>query len=103
MRPEITIEELEEIISSQLASCLPEDAHLFAAIRMAPKKMRLTCGSHSTDVLAVGVFKGKVLYYDDVEEAFEVATPDADDVIRTGGVGQFQLCHALAQLRIGGR
>jgi hypothetical protein len=53
------------------------------------------------DVFGVAQSGDKIVYYDDVEEAFEVSAPDADGLLH--GCGQFELCHALAQIRLGSR
>jgi hypothetical protein len=98
----ITAAKLESLLVQELQSCSPEDVALFAKIRIEPRKIGFERGGRIESVFVVAEIGERVLFYDDVEEEFEVATPDQVGVIRNI-VGQFELCHALAQIRIGSR
>ena len=97
----ITAEELRALINRELALCSREDVALFETAIIDPKKIRFERGTLSDDVFAVAQVGKKVLFYDDTEDAFEVATPTGDGVIRGIGAGQFTFSHALAQIRLG--
>jgi len=98
----ITLEELRSLVAEELQRCSPEDVALFAKIKIEPRKVELERGSLTESVFVIAEIGARVLFYDDVEEDFEVATPDRSGVIRNI-TGQFELRHALAQIRIGSR
>lgn len=96
--------ELRALLTDELSVCLPEDRSFFESIKVVPTKLPWERRSGAIDeVFVVAQIGKKVLFYDDTEDAFEMAIPDSDGVIRFSGVGQFELRHALAQFRIGGR
>ena len=98
----ITLEEMQRLVAKELRRCSPEDAALFAKIKIEPRKVGFERGGVTESVYVIAEIGGRVLFYDDVEEEFEVATPDGFGVIRNI-TGQFELRHALAQIRIGSR
>ena len=48
-------------------------------------------------VIAVAVFDGKLLYWSDVEEGWELEAPDETGNIASRGCNQFDLSHVLYQ------
>jgi hypothetical protein len=99
----ISAAEMRALIEKQLAECTAEDRTLFETIRIIPRKLVFDRGNFREDVFIVAESEGKLIYYDDIEEGFEVGAPDSDGVLRHVGTGQFELCHALAHLRHGWR
>jgi len=99
----ISAEEMQALIEKQLAECDAEGRALFQRIRLTPRKVIFDRGRFQENVFVVAQVDGKVLFFDDIEDGFEVGTPDADGVLRGVGLGQFELRHALAQLQTGSR
>jgi hypothetical protein len=97
----ISEDEMRTLVDAQLAQCSAEERSFFERIRIPFRQVALKRGHLREDVFAVAQSGQKVVYYDDVEDGFEVGTPDADGVLC--GCGQFELCHALAQIRHGSR
>lgn len=98
-----TVAEMTRIIEEELRRCSSEDLALFEKIKIEPQKIRFDRGSFAEDVFVVARHGEKLVFFDDIEDGFEVAVADDDGVIRTAGVGQFDLCHALAHIRLGWR
>jgi hypothetical protein len=96
----ITSPEITALVAREIERCAPEDAAIFRKAKIEPRKIRFDRGTFEDGVYVVAQIEKKVLFYDDTEDAFEVATPDQDGVIR-GLVGQFTLGQALAQIRLG--
>jgi len=46
----------------------------------------------------VAKFKGRVIFYEDVEEGFEITRIDESGLIKEYGVNQFELRHVVNQL-----
>ena len=99
----VTLAEMKRIIEEELCQCTPEDFALFDKIRIEPEKIPFDRGSFVEEVFVVARQGEKLVFFDDIEDGFEVATTDDDGVIRRAGVGHFDLCHALAHIRLGWR
>ena len=99
----ITLDEMKALVTEELARCTTEQVALFAKISIEPIKIRFDRGAFSEDVFAVAQTENKLIIYDDIENGFEVGTPDADGIIRNLGTGQFELRHVLAHLKLGWR
>lgn len=70
----ITFAELESMLSRDLADCSEEYQHLFKRARITPAKWRLTpWGDEGGGFWAVAVHENRVLWYNDIEEGFNVA------------------------------
>lgn len=91
------------LVDAQLAQCSGEDRALFEQMRVPLRRISFDRGTFQEDVFVVAQAGTKLIYYDDIEDGFEVATPEADGVLRRVGCGQFELRHALAQIRLGGQ
>ena len=96
----ITLDEMQALIADELARCSTEDFDLFQKIKIEPKKIRFDRGAFAEDAFIVAQIGKKIIFFDDIEDGFEVGTPDDDGVLRFRGVGQFELGHALAQFRL---
>ena len=99
----VTLDEMKRIVEEELRQCGTEDRALFGRMKIEPQKVRFDRGTFSEDVFVVARQGDKLLFFDDIEDGFEVAEADKDGVIRNAGVGQFDLCHALAHMRLGWR
>ena len=52
-------------------------------------------------MFAVARVGGSLLFWEDVEEGFELATPDDDGALRQYGASQFELSHIMHQVQNG--
>src|SRR4051812_34871251 len=97
-RPIISAE-LSQILTRDLAVCSDADRAFFAKIRIEPRKVRFDRGMFSEDVFVVGQEERRVLFFDDIEDGFEVGVLDTNEVIRGAGASQFDLRQALYQFK----
>ena len=77
---------------------------MFERVKVQPRKIKWKRhGGCIDEVFVVAEMKDKVLFYDDTEEAFEIAPVGDDGFLDFDGTGQFELRHALRQINSGGR
>jgi hypothetical protein len=93
-----TADEVVRIVAQQLAGCTVEEQEFFGKIRVALRRHPIERLGHQEEVFAVATWRGRVLFWEDVEEGFEWAEPDADGIIRRYGASQFELRHVLRSL-----
>ena len=89
--------ELEELLKVQLAECLPEQRELFEKYCVPPYKVPIHRLDGVEEVYVVAKFPFGVLYYEDVEEGFEVDLIGEDGAIPKQGCNQYELKHVLSQ------
>lgn len=94
----IPLDELKQIVDKQLATCDRNERALFEAHRVPPFQIPIRRFGRIEDVFAVARFGARVLYYEDVEEGFELSTPDEHGTIPEQGCNQFELPMVLKQL-----
>lgn len=99
----VTRAELEALIDRHLAACEEADRVFFAKIRIAPVSVSYRRGRLWESVFVVARDGAKAVFYDDAEDAFEVAPRIVDGVLDFDGTGRFDLAGVLRQLRSGGR
>ena len=99
----ITFLEINDLVSEQLSECSSDEMASFQQINITPRIINFERGSVIDHLFVVAEIGNKVVFYDDTEEGFEIATPDSDGVIRNSGSGQFTLREAIFQLQSGNR
>lgn len=92
----ISVSELEALIASQLLACTPAQQAAFATYRVAMYHVPFQRPTALERVLVVAELPSGMLYYEDVEEGFEVGAMDAAGGIQDHGCNQLKLTHALA-------
>lgn len=93
-----TAEEVASIIERDLREC-PEDlATLFHSICVPFRAVPIKRFDQTESVFVVAQHKGVVVYYEDVEEGFNLSALAADGSIATPGYEQWRLQHALSHL-----
>ena len=93
-----TTEEIAAIIERDLSECSEDLVALFESIRTPMRAVPITRYGKSEFVYIVAERNGVVVYYEDVEEGFNLAELATDGAIATPGYEQWQLQHALRQL-----
>lgn len=96
----ITREELETLVARQLQDCSPVQRASFESLRVPFHAVRLHRLGMIEWVWAVAQLPEGLLYYEDVEEGFEVGTPGEDGVLPNQGCSQLTLTHILHRLVI---
>ncbi|RTQ86081.1 MULTISPECIES: hypothetical protein [Stenotrophomonas] len=96
----ITQEELATLISRQLQDCSPIQRAIFDSLRVPFRAVRLHRLGMIERVWVVAQLPDGLLYYEDVEEGFEVGTPGEDGVLPGRGCSQLALTHILERLVI---
>ena len=93
-----TREELEVIVAQHLQRCNAEENALFHRLRIPIRATPIDRGGKRECVFVVAEQGERVLFWDDVEEGFELASSDSDGVLRHTGASQFELLHVMRQL-----
>ena len=90
--------EVEAIVAEHLRHCTCAQRALFADIRIPPTTIPIDRLGQLEQVFAVARHRDAVLFWEDVDEGFELAVPDADGVLREYGASQLDLSHVLTRL-----
>ncbi|HEX2827225.1 MAG TPA: hypothetical protein VHP37_12830 [Burkholderiales bacterium] len=69
----------------------------FEPLRITPRQVPVT-GSPSEYVYVVAEYQGKVLYWSDVEDGWELQSLNSTGGITERGSNQFELKHVIVQL-----
>ncbi len=99
----ITWHDLSNIIDRSLRTCCPEDRAFYEQHRIMPMSVGLKRTQGVEQVFAVAQIEDRVVFYDDVEDAFEVARLGGNGVLEFDCCGQFEFQEALAHIRRGWR
>lgn len=94
----LTRAEMEALVTQQLGDCTPDQRAAFAAQRVPFHTVPLHRLGDVEPVWVVAHLAEGWLYYEDVEEGFEVAVPCADGALPEGGCNQLELTHVLHRL-----
>lgn len=93
-----TIEEIDELVARELCACPDDLAELFASIRVPFRAVPIMRSGAPEHVFAVAERDGVVVYYEDVEEGFNLSRLASDGSILTPGHEQWRLRDALSHL-----
>lgn len=94
----LTRAEMDARVAQQLGNCTPDQQAAFAAQRVPFYMLPLHRLGNVEPVWVVAHFGEGRLYYEDVEEGFEVGVPGADGALPEGGCNQLELTHILHRL-----
>lgn len=94
----ISRDELEELVSAQLTECSPEHAEQFARLRVPFRTASVMRGGVSESVFIVAQHEEMVIYYEDVEDGFNVSEVAPDGSIATSGFEQWTIADAIQHL-----
>ena len=98
-----TSDEVLKIVERELCVCPDELATFFDTIKVPLRQASILRDGAVEHVFVVAEYEGVAVYYEDVEEGFNLSRLAADGSIATPGFEQWELRHALfllqAQLR----
>jgi hypothetical protein len=94
----MTVKELESLIATQLANCSPDQQQLFERFKVAPRLTPIDRDGNIESVFVVAQVRDLVMYYEDVEEGFNISLLSPDGSIGSPGHEQWELRHALRHL-----
>jgi hypothetical protein len=94
----ISCDELEELVSAQLTECSPEHAEQFALLRAPFRTASVMRGGVSESVFIVAQLEETAIYYEDVEDGFNVSEVAPDGSIATPGFEQWTIADAIQHL-----
>jgi len=90
-----TIDEVKQIVERDLANCSREQIALFERYRVQPHLAPIMRSGNTESVVVIAQRGGEVIYWEDVEEGFEVCQVDSDGRILEPGCDQNDLRVAL--------
>ena len=93
----ITRDDLDAVVAAQLARGTPDQQAAFSAQRVPFYTVPLHRLGAVEPVWVVAHLADGWLYYEDVEEGFEVGVPGADGALPERGCNQYELTHILYQ------
>jgi hypothetical protein len=93
----ITVVELQALVADQLPNCSSAQQVAFASYRVPFYSVAFRRGRALEQVLVVAELPSGLLYYEDIEEGFEVGTLDADGILQDHGCNQLELTDALSR------
>jgi hypothetical protein len=94
------VDELRSLVAAQLNECSEDQRHLFERHRVEFYPVPICRMGSTEQVLVIAEFGNRVLYYEDIEEGFELAALDPQGAVPFQGCNQFELHHVLAQLAV---
>ena len=94
----ITVEELDSLVAAELSDCSVEQQQFFERYKVAPRLVPIERFGNVESVFVVAQIHDLVLYYEDVEEGFNISALSADGAIASPGYEQWELRHALSRL-----
>ncbi len=94
----ISTEELDAVLAAQIGDCSPAQQELFERCKITPYLAPINRLGNAEAVFVVARAGDLVLYYEDVEEGFNISTLSPDGSIATPGYEQWELGRALGHL-----
>jgi hypothetical protein len=91
-----TLEEVQQLLADEFARLHPVHQNLFEAIRVSPRQIPVA-NTPGEQVYVVAEHEGKLLYYSDIEEGWELEAPNASGGIEARGGNQFELGDLMHQ------
>lgn len=95
----ITKAELEREIEAQFRELNPEEQAFFRQVQVPMEKFSIERWGVLEKVFVVAKFQNMVVFYEDVEEGFEITVPNQAGVISDYSSSQFRLRHVVNQIR----
>jgi hypothetical protein len=96
----VSASELEGIVASQLAECAQEQQLQFAACRVPLRSVPILRNGAFESVFVVAQRGDLVVYYEDIEEGFNISKLAPDGSIAEPGYEDWRLCHAMLRLAV---
>jgi hypothetical protein len=96
MRNDPNISEVLQLLRTEMKQLSESHRRVLTLALVEPKKLSIE-NSPGEFVVAVATFNGKLLYWSDIEEGWELETPNSNGCIPTRGTSQFSLEHVLNQ------
>lgn len=90
-------DEVEGLLEAEVAVLHPSHRSMFDAMRVLLRQVPVS-GASGEHVFVVAEHQGKILYFSDVEDGWEIAEPDDHGGIVERGCNQFELGHIMWQL-----
>jgi hypothetical protein len=94
----ISATELQNLLVEQLARCSDAQRHVFEAHRTVLRQVAIHRFGATEEVFAVAQFGDMLLFYDDIEEGFELAALGEDGAILQTEYNQLELHQVLHRL-----
>ena len=88
--------EVESILAEDMSKLHPRHRALFESIRVSTRPIPVE-DDLGQFVYVVGEHKGRVLYWSDIEEGWELEEPNVKGGINARGCNQFELSHIMYQ------
>jgi len=94
----ITEKELTNLIEEQKSLLNEKELSFFNFIEVLLEKTKIDRFGAIESVFIVAKYGCKIIFYEDVEEGFEITEIDGSGVIKNYGASQFELEHIINQL-----
>lgn len=94
----ITKEELERELETQCNDLSPEEMSFFSSIKVPLDSFEIDRNGRLENVYVVARQEQSVVFYEDVEEGFEISKLNSQGVIDEYGANQFTIRHVINQL-----
>lgn len=91
----ISMEELLALMKAQSSECPADQLERFQAFRLEPYKVGIERFGTIEQVYVVARKGDEVVWFDDVEEGFEISVLGPDGNLPPGFAGQFELHHVI--------
>ena len=93
----ITEQELQELVLDQLTRCTPGQQRAFLNHRVPTYKVPIHRIGGVEQVFVVAQLPNGLVYFEDVEDGFDVGSLGSDGALSAASSNQRELCHVLAQ------
>ena len=93
----ISLTELEALVAEHLRFCTPLQRESFARWRVPLYQVPIRRFGVLESVWVVAELPSGLLYYEDVEEGFEIGALGSDGALIEAGCHQYELTHVLAR------
>lgn len=93
----ISLAALQELVAKELQRCSQKQKEAFARFRVPFYQVPIHRFGNHESVWVVAKLPSGLLYYEDVEEGFELGVLDEDGELQDHGCNQYDLSHILAQ------
>ena len=90
-------DEVAGLLEGEMAALHPRHRSMFEAMRVPLRQVPISnvSGEH---VFVVAEYQGKILYFSDIEDGWELVEPDDQGGIAVRGCNQFELGHIMGQV-----